>query len=273
MSIVERFGFSGMLLAAWRYREFILSSIRADYRARFVRSRLGTLWMIVHPLVNAAIFALVLAEVMQSRIPAGGGGKFDYALYLMAGMLAWSLFADVVTRCLTIFIDNGNLLKKLQFPRICLPIIAAGSALLANVLLFAAILAIFTLLGNPPRPTVLWVPALMIVPLALGVGVGLLFAIFNVFVRDVGQVVPVLLQLGFWFTPIVYLPSLLPERFVPLLRLNPMTPIVQSYQNVMVWHSAPAWPALAWVVALAVALLAMSLFVFRRASVELVDAL
>jgi lipopolysaccharide transport system permease protein len=101
----------------------------------------------------------------------------------------------------------------------------------------------------------------------------LLFAIFNVFVRDVGQVVPVLLQLGFWFTPIVYLPSLLPERFVPLLRLNPMTPIVQSYQNVMVWHSAPAWPALAWVVALAVALLAMSLFVFRRASVELVDAL
>lgn len=272
MRIVERLGFSGMLLAAWRYREFILSSIRADYRARFARSKLGTLWMIVHPLVNAAIFALVLAEVMQSRIP-GGAGKFDYALYLMAGMLAWSLFADVVTRCLTIFIDNGNLLKKLQFPRICLPIIATGSALLANVLLFAAILVIFTLLGSWPAPTVLWVPALMVVPLALGVGVGLLFAVFNVFVRDVGQVVPVLLQLGFWFTPIVYLPSLLPHRFVPLLQLNPMTAIVQSYQNVMVWHSAPAWPALAWVVALAAVLLAVSLFVFRRASVELVDAL
>lgn len=262
-----------MLSAAWQYRQFIVSSIRSDYRARFVRSRLGTLWMVLNPLVNAAIFALVLAELMAAKLPGMATDKFAYALYLMAGMLAWSLFSEVVTRSLTIFIENGNLLKKLLFPRICLPIIVAGSALLNNLLLFAAILIIFGLLGHVPGPRVAWVFVLMIIPLAFGAGIGLLLAVFNVFVRDIGQVVPVLLQLGFWFTPIVYVPSVLPSRFVPLLQFNPMAPVVQSYQNVMVFDTAPTWSHLGWVVALAAALLGMSLFIFRRASVELVDAL
>lgn len=263
----------GMLSAGWRYRHFIRSSIRTDYRARFARSKLGGLWMIIHPLVNAAILALVLAEVMSAKLPGMAGDKFAFALYLVAGMLAWSLFAEVITRCLTIFIDSGNLLKKLVFPRICLPLIVTGTALLNNVLLFGAILAIFGLLGRAPPAQVAWIPVLMTIPLGLGLGFGLLLGVFNVFVRDIAQAVPVVLQLGFWFTPIAYLPTLLPAHLAPLLQLNPMTPVVQSYQNVMLFGIAPLWSALAWVVALALALLFIVLFMFRRASADLVDAL
>jgi lipopolysaccharide transport system permease protein len=262
-----------MFLAAWRYRHFILSSIRNDYRARFIRSRLGVLWMVIHPLVNAAIFVLVLAEVMAAKLPGMTGDKFAYSIYLMAGILAWSLFSEVVTRCLNLFIESRSLLTKLVFPRICLPLIVAGSALVNNVLLFAAILVIFGLLGHAPSVNLLWVPLMMFVPLALGLGIGILAGVFNVFVRDVGQVVPVVLQLGFWFTPIVYTSSVLPANVASLLQWNPMAGIVSSYQNVMLYRTSPAWGQLLGVFLVATVLLAMSLFIFRRANDDLVDAL
>jgi lipopolysaccharide transport system permease protein len=271
--IAERLDFGGMLGAAWRYRSFILSSIRNEYRARFARSKLGGLWMVIHPLVNAAIFALVLAEVIGARLPGMAGGRLGYAIYVTTGMLAWSLFAEVLSRCLTIFIENGSVLQKLYFPRICLPLIVAGTALLNNVLMFLAIILIFALLGHFPGPQVLWVPLLMIIPLALGLGFGLLLGVFNVFVRDVGQVVPVVLQLAFWFTPIVYQPNLVPASIRSLLQFNPLVPVVKAYQDIMLSDIAPQWEGLFGVFGVAVALLALSLFIFRRASTELVDSL
>lgn len=273
IAIAGGLNFSGMVTAAWRYRHFVVSSIRKDYRARFARSKLGALWMIVHPLINAAIFALVLAEVVSAKLPGMADNHLAYALYVTSGMLAWSLFSEVITRCLGIFIESGDLLKKLYFPRICLPLIVTGIALLNNLLMYAAIIAIFAALGHLPGPAVLLVPLIMLIPLALGLGLGLLLAVFNVFARDVGQVVPIVLQLAFWFTPIIYLPSMLPARLRPLLALNPMTPVVEAYQQAMVFGTVPQAAGLAWVGVLSLALLAAALFIFRRASVDLVDSL
>ncbi|HKW80598.1 MAG TPA: ABC transporter permease [Casimicrobiaceae bacterium] len=261
-------------VGAWRYRHFILSSIRTEFRARFARSKLGGLWMIIHPLAQAAIFALVLAEVMGTRLPvAAAGGRFAYAMYLLSGMLAWSLFSEIVTRCLTVFIDNGNLLKKMLFPRINLPLIIAGSALINNLLLLLAILLVFALVGHFPGPRLAWLPLLVLVTLLLALGVGLLLGVFNVFVRDVGQVVPIALQLGFWFTPIVYTPDIVPKDLRALVELNPMTPIVQGFQNIMVFDRPPQLAALAWILALTLLLLSAALVLFRRASAEMVDVL
>lgn len=261
------------LLNAWRYRHFIVSSIDAEFRARFVRSRLGGLWMIIHPLAQAAIFAVVLAQVMAAKLPDVANDRYGYTIYLLSGMLGWSLFADIVSRCLTLFIDNGNLLKKMSFPRINLPLIAAGSALLNNVLLFLATLAVFGLLGHLPGAQIVWAPLLMVLTLALGLGLGLLLGVFNVFVRDVGQVVPIILQLGFWFTPIVYTPNVLPAELRPWLYLNPMTPIVQGLQNALLFNKPPDFAQLGELTFAIIALLAVGLLVFRRASVELPDVL
>ncbi|MDQ2972514.1 MAG: ABC transporter permease, partial [Pseudomonadota bacterium] len=117
-----------MLLALWRYRHFILSAIWNDLRTRFTRSRLGALWLILQPLAQSAIYALILSRVLAARLP-GINNKYAYVIYLLAGMLAWSLFAEVVMRCLTIYVDNGNLMKKIVFPRMCLPLVVSGSAL------------------------------------------------------------------------------------------------------------------------------------------------
>ena len=118
--------------SAWRYRSFIVSSIRNDFKMRFNRSKLGGLWMVLHPLALVLMYALVLSAVLSAKLP-GIESRYACAIFLTAGMLSWSLFSEVVTRCLTIFIENGSLMQKVVFPKICLPLIVTGTALFNNI--------------------------------------------------------------------------------------------------------------------------------------------
>ncbi|PWF66428.1 ABC transporter, partial [Vibrio sp. T9] len=95
-------------LAIWRYRHFIASSIRNDLRSRFARSKLGAIWMILQPLAQVAIYSLVLSRIMSAKLP-GIDNPYAYSLYLLSGMLAWSLFSEIVSRSITVFVDNGSL--------------------------------------------------------------------------------------------------------------------------------------------------------------------
>jgi lipopolysaccharide transport system permease protein len=261
-----------MINAVWTYRFFILSSIKNDLKIRFIRSKLGALWMIVHPLAQVLIFALILSEVLSAKLP-GIESKYAYALYLMSGTLAWSLFSETLSRSLTLFVDNGNLMKKIAFPRMCLPLILAGGVLVNNLLLLLAIFGVFALLGYFPGVEVFWLPALMLLTLMLSLGLGMILGIMNVSMRDVGQVVPVILQALFWMTPIVYSLSILPESYRRWFSLNPLYPLVTSYQNVLLYGKSPLWADLAWLVLWACGLLLLALVMFRRASLDMVDAL
>jgi lipopolysaccharide transport system permease protein len=262
----------GMLIGAWRYRYFIVSSIKTELRLRFIRSRLGALWMILNPLAQVIIFAFVLSAVLSAKLP-GIENRHAYVIYLMAGILGWSLFAEIVTRCLTLFIENGNILKKLVFPRIALPLIVTGSAALNNALLFSAMLLIFGLLGHLPGAALVWLPALIVVNVSLALGLGLTLGVLNVFIRDVGQIVPVILQFVFWFTPIVYMVDIIPSQYRNWLMLNPLFPIISSYQSILLYNRQPDWMGLAVVALLSANLLVFALVLFRRASPEMVDQL
>jgi lipopolysaccharide transport system permease protein len=262
----------GMLSGAWRYRFFISSSVRTELRTKFVRSRLGGLWMILNPLAQVLIFAFVLSTVLSSKLP-GITNKYAYAIYLMSGTLGWSLFAEVVNRCLTLFIDNANILKKLAFPRIALPFIVVGSAVVNNLLLFAAILLIFGVLGHLPGLTLAWLPFLMLVTIALALGLGLALGVLNVFMRDIGQVVPVVMQFLYWFTPVVYMANIIPQEYRGYLAFNPLIPIITSYQDVLLYNRMPDVGGLLAVGAGSLVLLGISLVLFRKASPEMVDQL
>jgi lipopolysaccharide transport system permease protein len=262
-----------ILLATWRYRHFILSSIRSELITRFSRSRLGGLWVIIHPLMQAAIFALVLSEVMAAKMPGMANNKFAYAIYLMSGMLGWSLFTEVISRCLTLFVDNGHLLKKIVFPRLCLPLIVIGSALVNSGLLFLSVLVVFGMLGHWPGIHILWVPLLLMITLILALGIGLILGILNVFMRDIGQVIPIVLQLGFWFTPIVYSLEAVPQAFRQVLHSNPLLPIIKGLQNAMLYDTPPDVAALSGVFLVAILLMAFAMTLFRRANPEIVDVL
>ena len=261
-----------MIRAAWAYRYFVFSSIVNEFRTRFTRSLLGGFWMILHPLAQVAIYSVVLSAVLSSKLP-GIENRYAYAIYLMSGTLAWSLLSEVLGRCSNVFIDNGNLLKKMAFPKIALPIIVTGSALVSNVLVFVAIVIVFAVLGHFPAPAVLWLPVLTLIALALAVGFGLTLGIINVVVRDVGQLITIVLQFWFWLTPVVYTATMLPVQYQDWLLMNPMTGIVMGYQNILVYGRSPELSFLAYPTLLAVMALGLALFLYRRASDEMVDAL
>lgn len=263
---------SDMLKGLWAYRGFVLSSIKNEFVTRFARSKLGGFWMILQPLAQVLIYALILSAVLSAKLP-GIDSRYAYAIYLTAGFLGWMLFSEIINRCLNLFIEQGNLMKKMKFPKITLPTIVVGSALLNNVMLLLAILGVFMVLGHFPTIQLLWLPVLTLAMVALALGVGLVLGILNVFIRDIGQAVPILLQVAFWFTPIVYPINIIPERMQQLLVLNPIYPIIRGYHDVLVFGQAPHLGQVILIMTVGFLILAFGLFLFRRASAELVDAL
>ena len=260
-----------MVKAAWQYRGFIASSVINDFRTRLAHTRFGVAWLVLQPLAQVLIFATILSNVLGARL-SGSQSKYAYVVYLMAGTSCWSLFTDIVQRCMTVFMDNGNLLKKIQFPRIALPSVVVGIASVNNLAYLAIVLTVLPVFAVYPSVHYLWLPLLMVMTISLAAGIGLFLGTLNVFARDIGQVVSVLIQFWFWMTPIVYPLSIVPPAFRSTLALNPVLPLVVGYQNVLLYRTAPPGQ-LTWLALVILVVLASAMFVFRRASSEMVDVL
>lgn len=262
----------GIFQAVWNYRYFILSSIKTEFYSRFARSKLGAFWMVLHPLAQVLIFALILSQIMTAKLP-GVETQYAYPVYLLAGMLGWSLFSEILSNLLTVFIDNGNLLKKMAFPKLALPLITIGSALVNFILLLLMMFVVFAFLGHMPLHALYWLPFLVLITIGISVGVGLMLGTINVFIRDVGQFMTIIMQFWFWLTPIVYMPSIIPEKYHGLLMANPMTGIIMGYQNILVYDKAPDAELLIYPSILAVIAMVLALIIFRKASEEMADVL
>jgi len=261
-----------MFRSLWQYRHFVLSSIYNDLFAQFARSKLGGLWVIINPLSQVLIYALILSNILSSKLP-GIDNKYAYAIYLMAGLLAWNLFSEIIGRCLNLFIAQANIMKKMSFPRITLPTIVVGSCMLNNLLLFISMLGIFALLGHQFTLAMLWLIPLTIIVVTLALGIGLILGVMNVFVRDIGQAFNVILQVWFWFTPIVYPITIIPEGYRHLMQLNPMYSLVDAYHQILVYNQVPQLQSIAIIAAVACVLALIGLLLFRKASAEMVDVL
>jgi lipopolysaccharide transport system permease protein len=211
---------------------------------------------------------------MHNKLPgADPNARFAYSIYLCAGILTWGLFAEIVARAQGMFIEQANLIKKISFPRICLPLIVVLNALVN----FGIIFGLFTLFliasGTFPGPVFLAIIPVLLIQLLLAIGIGMIAGVLNVFFRDVGQFVTIAMQFWFWFTPVVYPATILPPEVRALLGWNPMARLVEAYQEVLVKGAAPDWMALLPVLALALVLCALGLRLFRRRAGEMVDEL
>ncbi|WP_267965290.1 ABC transporter permease [Testudinibacter sp. TR-2022] len=262
----------GMFSELYRYRSFIISSIKNDLINRFSRSKLGGLWAILNPLSQVAIYALILSNVLSAKLP-GIDNKYAYSIYLMAGLLAWNLFNEVILRSLNMFIDNGDLMKKMQFPKATIPSIVGGVNFVNNILLFLAMLIIFFLLGHGFSLNILWLIPFSLLLLIFSLGIGLILGVLNVFIRDIGQVIPILLQVLFWFTPIAYPISIIPEQYRYLLKFNPISYFTGAYQEILAYNRVPNISELLLLLTIAIIIIGFGVFLFRRASAEMVDVL
>jgi len=261
-----------MMRSLWAFRGFVLTSVQREFTSRYQNSMLGMAWMVIHPLSMIVVYTVIFSQLMRSRLP-GVDSTFAYSVYLCAGVLTWGLFAEVVTRAQSVFIDNANLLKKLSFPRLCLPLIVVLSATLNFFIVFALFVVFLLLSGNFPGWVILAFVPVLAIQLAFSVGLGMTLGVFNVFFRDVGQAATIAMQFWFWLTPIVYPREVLPASVQPWLDWNPMSIVVAAHQQIFVWHALPAWRGLLWVGLLAMLLCALGWRLFRRHAGAMVDEL
>ena len=261
-----------MLAELWRYRGFVFGMVRREFDLRYRRSLLGSLWAVASPLGTVVIFTVIFSRIMHDRLPSDGDAT-TYGLFVCAGVVTWGLFADVVTRSVEIFIEHANLLKKINFPRLTLPVIVLLSTAINFGIVFGLIVAFLALSGRfPGWPILAFVP-LLLVQQALALGLGVTCAVVNVFVRDVGHAVTLVLQLWFWCTPIVYPLHILSAPWQRLVKLNPLTELVIGYQQIVIHHAWPDWSPLVLPGIVAALALGGGVSVLRRLSATMVDYL
>lgn len=260
------------LKAVWNFRGFVLGSVRREYQLRYRGAMLGIAWTVLQPLAMILIYTVIFTQVMKAKLP-GVEGTFSYSIHLCAGIITWGLFAEIIQRSQSVFLDNANLLKKLSFPRLTLPLIVVASALLNFSIIFGLFMLFLLVTGNLPGQSILAMIPLLAIHILFAVGLGVTLGVLNVFFRDAGQLSNVLLQFWFWATPIVYPASILPDWLQPWMNLNPMYQLMQGYQGIFIANQWPQWQNLALFAVLAIGLALYALRLFRRHAGEIVDEL
>lgn len=258
--------------AVWQYRGFIVGMVAREFRARYLHSLLGSFWALLNPLATIAIYTVVFSQVMRARLP-GVDDTLAYSLYLCAGLLPWTYFTELIGRSQTVFLEHANLLKKMSFPRVSLPVILLLSSTINFLMSFALFLLFIVVTGRFPGWVILGFIPLLALQQAFALGIGIFLGTMNVFFRDVAQFVGVALQFWFWLTPIVYSISILPEAARRTFELNPMYSLVSAYQRIVLHMEWPEWGQFRWHVVGTAAVLALAFFTFQRLSGELVDEL
>ncbi len=251
-------------------RELTANLVRRDLKVRHRGTFLGMLWSLANPLLVVGLFYLVFRFVLRQQpapdVARPDGHDVPFAVYFFCGLILWNVFSNSASNGTGSVVGSGYLLRKVYFPRQILPLSSVLSAVVAFGFEFAVLLAVVLLFVGPPDLHLLWAPVIVAVVAVLAYGAALLLSAVTVFLRDVEHFIGILLQLGFWGTPILYSLRYVAdhEGVVRLLKLNPMTGAVVSFRNVVLLNHAPNLGLLAYDLAFALALLAVGTLAFRR---------
>ena len=262
----------GAIRAIWAYRGFILGNVKREFQTKYRNSLFGAVWNIINPLSMIVVYTVIFSQLMKSRLP-GVDGAFAFSIYLCTGVLTWGLFSEISTRATGMFLEHANLLKKIRFPRLCLPVTVVCNALLNFTIVFGLFVLFMLISGSFPGWVFIALGPLLLLLTALAIAIGLNLGVLNVFFRDVGQFFGIFLSFWFWLTPIVYPVNILPPAVQGLMNFNPMARLIKAFQDVLVMGHWPDWFSLWPVVLLTVALSATGLRLFYQNIGEMVDEL
>ena len=263
---------TSLLRGLYAYRGFILGTVKREFQSKYRTSILGAAWSVINPLAMIVVYTVVFSQIMRTRLP-GVESAFGYSVFLCAGVLTWGLFAEITGRTQNVFLEHASLLKKISFPRISLPVIVVLNAGLNISIVFGLFTIFLILSGNFPGWVFFAIFPILAIQILFSVGLGMVLGVLNVFFRDVGQFFNIALQFWFWLTPIVYPADILPERVRALLVFNPMAPLMQAYQGILVLGQLPQWASLTPVMLTSLVVCALGLQLFRKHAGEIVDEL
>ncbi len=209
----------------YNYRELLKTNVKKEIRGKYKNSFLGVLWSFLNPLLQILVYALIFQLILKNP-------KENYAIFLCCGLIPWTFFSSTLSRAAFTMVENGNILKKVYFPREILPISIVTSEAV-NFLISTVIIIAFVVFGGLGlSPYILLYPLVLLVQYILLIGLSLIISSISVYIRDLQHLIGVVMQLLFYATPIVYAAESIPENFSWILYCNPMTYIINAYRDI-----------------------------------------
>lgn len=251
---------------------YIIEITRRDFAERFAGSILGSSWAIIWPMVNLFIYIVIFGKIMGARLP-GASEMNAYGIYLAAGLIPWTAFTTTINRCTSVFLAKKHIITKVNtsFSSLLLHICLSETiTYLVSMLLFFIVLA---LQGYEFHRSLWLIPFIYYLQQLLALSLGMFAAVLNVFIRDVGEITGVILQLWFWFTPIVYISDILPAVVQKLIVFNPIYTVIDSYHQVFVFNGYPSFKALMLLTVITHFLLFFSFLMLRYLEKDIRDFL
>jgi lipopolysaccharide transport system permease protein len=250
----------------WEYRELLYFFVWRDIKVRYKQTVMGVSWAIIQPLFTMIIFSLFFGRLAQ--VPSDG---IPYPIFSYAALVPWTFFANALLQGSNSLVSNTNMVKKIYFPRLTMPIAAALAGVVDFMLAFVVLLLMMVFYGFTPTINVLWLPLLLLLAMITALGVSFWFSAMNVQFRDVRYIVPFLTQAWMFATPIAYSSSLLSESWQIVYALNPMVGVVEGFRWALL-NTDTAPGAMIFVSSLvAIGLLVSGAFYFRRMEATFAD--
>jgi lipopolysaccharide transport system permease protein len=243
----------------WEYRELLYFLVWRDIKVRYKQTALGAAWAIIQPFFTMVVFSLFFGQL--GKIPSDG---IPYPIFSFAALVPWTFFANGLSQSSNSLVGSSNLITKVYFPRLTIPLASVLSGVVDFVLAFVVLLAMMIYYGLAPTLNVLWLPLFLLLALVTSLGVGLWLSALNVKYRDVRYVVPFITQFWLLATPIAYPSSLLHEPWRTIYGLNPMVGVVEGFRWALLRSNAAPGPIIAVSSAAALLILITGAFYFRR---------
>ena len=229
------------VFSPWKHRSMIFQMTRREVVGRYRGSILGLAWSFFNPLLMLAVYTFVFSVVFKARWSPASESRVEFALVLFAGLLVFNVFAECFNRSPSLILSNTNYVKKVVFPLEILPWVALGSSLFHMLVSLAVWLTFHFVVVGPPPITVLLFPFVLVPLLLLTMGLSWFLASLGVYIRDVAQVVGPITTVLLFLSPIFYPISALPDRYRPLLALNPLAFAIEDARNVLIFGKTPSW--------------------------------
>ena len=212
----------------WEARELLYFLVLRDIKVRYKQTVLGVAWAVLQPLFTMLVFTVIFGRF--AKIPSDGQ---PYALFVFAGLLPWTFFSSNISQASMSLVNQQSLLTKIYLPRLFVPASAIGGGLIDLLVSFGVFAALMAYYGIGVGPRVFLVPLLVLIAAAASLGVGLTLAALIVTYRDFRYVVPFLVQTWMYISPVIYPVSIVPEKWQPLLALNPMSGVIDGFRSAL----------------------------------------
>lgn len=236
-------GFRALIRSLRTNADLLGQLVRRDVAGRYKGSVLGLLWSFLNPVVMLVVYTVVFSVVFRARWPGGSESRTEFALVLFTGLMVFNFFSECVNRAPSLIVGNVNYVKKVVFPLELLPIVSMGTAGFHFLVSLAVWLGFYVIFFGLPHPAFVQLPLVLVPLLFLTAGLSWLLASLAAYLRDVGQVVSVLTTILLFLSPVFFPVSILPPGYQQVVRLSPLTYIVEQARDTMVWGRGLNWQA------------------------------